>query len=142
MTRYIITDRKVDVAVGLLFGWTKWVYTTHRKGPHIVMFGPDSSPFEMGWKSDDIRRATDDDDYPVSDGSCLPAYSGDMNEAMDAFIAKGLNRQGYVLHEHFGAYTQEWAWHVSKLDSRGVLQGFVAAETPAMALCQAILKSG
>ena len=41
---------------------------------------------------------------------------------------------GYVLHKQFGAYTQRWAWHVSKIDDRGVLQGFVADETPAKAI--------
>lgn len=45
----------------------------------------------------------------------------------------------HALHRTLGAYSQEYVWAVSKIDDRGVLQGFATGETPEHAICLAAL---
>ncbi|MFF2531624.1 hypothetical protein ACFVS2_22220 [Brevibacillus sp. NPDC058079] len=62
-----------------------------------------------------------------------------LDHAMEAATAIGLFEEGYALHYMKGTYTQVWAWQISRVDDRGVLQGFAHGETPAMAICNACL---
>lgn len=66
--------------------------------------------------------------------------SSSLDDAMEAADAIKLFEKGYVLHYLKGAYNQTWMWHVSHQDDRGILQGYVSAGTPAMAVTLACLK--
>lgn len=66
--------------------------------------------------------------------------SSSLDDAMEAADAIGLFQNGYALHYLNGAYDQIWKWYVSQQDDRGILQGYVSAGTPAMAVTLACLK--
>lgn len=62
-----------------------------------------------------------------------------MNHAL--IVAKKIDLfKDYALHYQLGAYSLEWNWCISKIDNRGVLQGFVAEKTPELAISKASLK--
>lgn len=62
-----------------------------------------------------------------------------MKDAMEA--AKAINLfHSHALHFGIGAYSQEESWFVSRIDERGVLQGFVAAKVDTMAVILACLE--
>jgi hypothetical protein len=61
-----------------------------------------------------------------------------MDDAMEAAKAMGLF-ETHALHYGKGAFTQDYHWYVSRIDDRGVLQGFVSAKVDSMAVTLACL---
>lgn len=89
----------------------------------------------MEWRKEDLLRKNQfGADYQ------MPFYSSKWEDAMLVADKMQLFEQGFVLHKIKSAYNQVWKWHISRMDDRGVLQGFVAEDTPELAICHAALK--